>query len=445
MENTVERISGNKVKISFKAPAADFEHAVEKAYLKMRGQINVPGFRKGKAPRKLIERMYGESVFFDDALEALFPEAYMTAVDENDLKPVGRPEVDVEEMELGKDLLFSCEVFVMPEFTLGEYKGVAVSRKNASVSAEQIDARIAQEQKRVARSLDITDRALANGDKAALDYSGSVDGELFAGGTAENQTLVIGSGNFIPGFEEGMVGMMVGEERDVKVTFPAEYHAEELKGKEAVFHVKLNGITCEELPEIDDEFATEVSDFDTLAEYRADVEKQLMVAADAQADEAAKQSLIDAVVANTEIDIPAPMADEKLDEMMEQIGYRMQQQGFSMEQYLGMLGQTEQQMREMYRPEAINNVKTELVINEIVKVEGIEADDSDVDNMLGEYATAMNQTLDQLKESFGAEQLNYFKQRARVNKAFDMLWDNAVVTEAEEAEETEEVVEETEA
>lgn len=446
MEHTVEKISGNKVKISFKAPAADFEHAIEKAYLKMRGQINVPGFRKGKAPRKLIERMYGESIFFDDALEAIFPEAYMTAVEANDLKPVGRPEVDVQEMEAGKDLVFSCEVFVMPEFTLGEYKGVAVTRKSATVTAEQIDARIAQEQKRVARSIDIVDRALENGDKAELDYSGSVDGVKFDGGTAEHQTLVIGSGNFIPGFEEGMVGMMVGEERDVKVTFPEEYHAEELKGKDAVFSVKLHAITCEELPEIDDEFATEVSDFDTLAEYRADLEKTMLEAATAQTDEAAKQTLIDNVVANTEIDIPAPMVEEKLNDMMEQMGYRMQQQGFSMEQYLGMLGQTEQQMREMYRSEAMNNVKTELVINEIVKTEAIEADDSDVDTMLGEYAVAMNQTLEQLKESFAPEQLDYFKQRARINKAFDMLWDHAVVTE-EAAEESEsvEAAEETEA
>ena len=288
MEHTVEKLSSNKVKISFKAPAADFEEAVEKAYLKMRGQISVPGFRKGKAPRKLIERMYGAGVFYEDALEILFPDAYMSAVKDNDLKPVGRPEPDVQEMEAGKDLAFSCEVFVFPDVKLGQYKGVEVARRVHKVTADEVDARIEQERKRVARSVDVTDRALENGDKAELDYAGTVDGVAFAGGTAEHQTLVIGSGNFIPGFEEQMVGMTIGEERDLKVTFPEQYHAEDLKGKDAVFHVKLHAITREELPDVDDEFAAEVSDFDTLAEYRADLEKKMQEAADAQAGEAAR-------------------------------------------------------------------------------------------------------------------------------------------------------------
>ncbi len=431
MEHTVEKLSGNKVKISFKAPAADFEQAIEKAYHKMRGRINVPGFRKGKAPRRLIESMYGESIFYDDALELLFPEAYMTAVEQNDLKPVGRPEVDVQEMEKGKDLAFSCEVFVMPDVTLGEYKGVTVTRKVRKVTSGEVDARIAQEQKRVARSVDVTDRPLENGDKAELDYSGSVDGEKFAGGTAEHQTLMIGSGSFIPGFEEQMIGMTIGEERDLSVTFPEEYHAEELKGKDAVFHVKLHAITREELPELDDEFAAEVSDFDTLAEYRADIEKKMQEAADAQAEEAAKQDLVNTVVGNAEVDVPAPMVEEKLDDMMQQMGWRMQQQGFGLEQYLKMIGQTEQQMRDMYRSEALNNVKSELVIDEIIKSEAVEADDAEVDKMLEGYATSMEQTLDQLKSSFSGAQLDYFKHRVRINKALDLLWDNAKVTDEE--------------
>ena len=337
MEHTVEKISGNKVKISFNVPAGDFDKAIEKAYLKLRGQISVPGFRKGKAPRKLIERMYGAGVFYEDAMDLLFPDAYMTAVKENDLKPVGRPELDkVDQMEAGKDLVFSCEVFVVPEVKLGEYKGVEVARKARKVTAEEVDARIEQERKRVARSVDVTDRALENGDKAELDYSGSVDGEKFEGGTAEHQSLVIGSGSFIPGFEEQMVGMQIGEERDLNVKFPEEYHAENLKGKDAVFHVKLHAITREELPELDDEFAAEVSDFDTLAEYRADLEKHMQEAADAQAEEAARQALVNAVVEKAEVDVPDVMVEEKLDEMMQEMGWRMQQQGFSMEQYLRM-------------------------------------------------------------------------------------------------------------
>lgn len=432
MEHTIEKLTGNKVKISFKVPAADFEQAIEKAYLKTRGQIAVPGFRKGKAPRKLIEKMYGAAIFYEDALDVVFPDAYMSAITANDLKPVSQPSLtDIAVMEAGKDLEFTCEVYVMPEVKLGEYKGIEVVRKANKVTEEAIDARIEQERKRVARSVEVTDRALENGDNAELDYSGSVDGVKFEGGTAEHQHLVIGSGSFIPGFEEQMVGMTIGEERDLNVKFPEQYHSEDLKGKDAVFHVKLHAITREELPELDDEFAAEVSDFDTLAEYRADVAKKLEEAAKAQAEETARQSMIDTVIANAEIELPAPMIESKLDDMMQEMNWRMQQQGFSMEQYLQMLGQTEAQMRDMYRSQAEIDLKGEMVIDEIIKAEGVEADEADVDKLLGSYASAMNQTIDQLKEQFSAEQMDYFKHRAQVSKTLDMLWENAKVTDEE--------------
>ena len=432
MEHTIEKLSGNKVKIAFKVPAADFEQAIEKAYLKLRGQIAVPGFRKGKAPRRLIEKMYGAAIFYEDALDIIFPEAYMTAVRENDLKPVSQPELsDLTTMESGKDLEFSCEVFVMPEVKLGEYKGVEITRNSHKVTAEEVDARIESERKRVARSIEVTDRALENGDNAELDYSGSVDGVKFEGGTAEHQHLVIGSGSFIPGFEEQMIGMTIGEERDLNVKFPEKYHSDDLAGKDAVFHVKLHAITREELPELDDDFAAEVSEFDTLAEYRADVEKKLQEGADAQAEEMTRQALVNKVVENAEIDIPAPMVEDKLNDMMQEMGWRMQQQGFSMDMYLKMLGQTEAQMRDMYRAEAKNNVKSELVIDEIIKAEGIEADEKDVDKLLETYASAMNQTIDQLKEQFNEGQMDYFKHQAQVTKALDLIWENAKLTEAE--------------
>ena len=431
MEHSVEKLTGNKVKISFKAPAADFEAAIQKAYLKLRGQINVPGFRKGKAPRKMIESMFGKGVFYEDALEELFPAAYMKAVEENDLKPVSRPELDVQVMEAGKDLEFTAEVFVMPEVKLGEYKGVEVTRTVRKVTEEEVNARLEQERKRVARSVEITDRGLENGDMAELDYSGSVDGVKFDGGTAEHQTLLIGSNTFIPGFEEQMVGMQVGEEKDLNVKFPEQYHAENLKGKDAVFHVKLHAITREELPELDDDFAAEVSDFDTLAEFRADLEKKLQETANAQAEEMTKSALIDKVVANAEIDVPAPMVEDKLDDTMQQMAWRMQQQGFSMQQYMQILGQSEAQMREMYRAEAENNLRSELVVDEIIKVEGIEADDADVDALLGEYSTAMGQSVEDLKKQFNAEQLDYFKHRAQVNKAIELMWSTAKVTDEE--------------
>ena len=430
MEHTIEKLSGNKVKIAFKVPADDFEQAIQKAYLKLRGQIAVPGFRKGKAPRKLIEKMYGPAIFYEDALDVVFPDAYMTAVRENDLHPVSAPSLSgIDVMEADKDLEFACEFFVMPEVKLGDYKGVEIAKKVRNVTAEDVDNRIESERKRVARSIEVTDRALENGDNAELDYSGSVDGVKFEGGTAEHQHLVIGSGSFIPGFEEQMIGMTIGEERDLNVKFPEEYHSEDLKGKDAVFHVKLHAITREELPELDDDFASEVSDFDTMAEYRADVEKKLQEAAAAQADEAARNALIEKVVENAEVDIPDPMVEEKLNDMMQEMGWRMQQQGFSMEMYLKMLGQTESQMRDMYRAEARKNVKTELVLDEIIKAESVEADGADVDKLLESYASAMNQTLDQLKEQFNAEQMDYFKHRAQVTKALDMIWDNAKVTE----------------
>jgi len=432
MEHTIEKLSGNKVKIAFKVPAADFDAAIEKAYIKLRGQIAVPGFRKGKAPRKLIEKMYGAGIFYEDALEAVFPGAYMEAVRANDLKPVSQPELsDVAVMEAGKDLEFTAEVYVMPEVKLGEYKGVEIEKQTRTVTAEDVDNRIESERKRVARSVDVTDRALENGDNAELDYSGSVDGVKFEGGTAEHQHLVIGSGSFIPGFEEQMIGMTIGEERDLNVKFPEQYHSEDLKGKDAVFHVKLHAITREELPELDDEFAAEVSDFDTLAEYRADVEKKLQEAADAQSEEQTKQNLVNKVIENAEVDIPAPMVEDKLNDMMQEMGWRMQQQGFSMDMYLKMLGQTEAQMRDMYRAEAKNNVKSELVIDEIIKAEGIEADEKDVDKLLETYASAMNQTIDQLKEQFNEGQMDYFKHQAQVTKALDLIWENAKLTEAE--------------
>ena len=429
MEFTVEKLSGNKVKISFVAPASVFEEAVGKAYVKNRGRINVPGFRKGKAPRGLMERMFGESIFYDDALESLFPDAYREAVEKEDLKPVGQPEFDVETIEKGKDVNFSCEVYVQPEVKLGQYKGVKVTRTVRKITDEEINAQLAQEQKRVARSLTITDRPVETGDEVNLDYSGSVDGEKFDGGTAEGQTLTIGSNAFIPGFEEQLAGMAIGEERDITVTFPAEYHAEELKGKDAVFHVKINGITREELPELDDDFASEVSEFDTLKAYKADIAEKLQKAADEQATEAAKQSMVQTVVDAAEVDIPAPMIEEKLNDLLSEMDWRMQRQGFDMKKYMQLTGQTEAQMREMYRGEAKNNVKTELVMEEIIKAEDVQADEKDVEAMIEEYAKAMGRTAEELKKDFGDAQTGYFQHRGKVNKTLDMLWDAAKVTD----------------
>ena len=436
MQYTVEKISGNKIKISFTAPAATFEEAIQKAYIKYRSRFQVQGFRKGKAPRKLIERMYGDSIFYDDALELLFPDAYMEAIEKDDLHPVSRPEVNVETVEKGQDVKFSCEVFVFPEIKLGEYKGVDITRTLHAVTEEELNSRLQQEQKKVARAVDITDRPVENGDEINLDYSGSVDGVKFDGGTAEGQTLVIGSNSFIPGFEEQMIGTAVGEEKDITVTFPTEYHAEDLKGKDAVFHVKVNAITHEELPTLDDDFAADVSEFDTLKEYKDDLQKQMQETADEQATGQAKQALIQKIVEASEVDLPDPMVEEKLDDQLREMDYRMQQQGLNMQKYRELTGQTEEQMREMYRPEAKNNLKTEMVIGEIVKKEAIEASSEAVDEMLSEYTAAMGKTLEELKKELNEAQMGYFEDRVKTTAALDLLWNSAVVKDetAKEAE-----------
>lgn len=429
MEYTVEKLSGNKVKISFKASAADFESALEKAYLKNRGRMNVPGFRKGKAPRKLLERMYGEMIFYDDALETIFPDAYRDAVEKGELHPVSQPELSVDPIEKGQDVAFHCEVFVYPEVTLGAYQGVEVARTLQAVPQSEVDARLAQEQKRVARRVEITDRAVEAGDEVTLDYSGTVDGVAFEGGTAQDQKLVIGSNSFIPGFEEQMIGLKIGEEADLKVKFPDEYHADTLKGKDAVFHVKVNAISHEELPALDDDFANEVSEFDTLAAFSADIRAKLQAAADAKATEAAKQALVSKVVEAAQVDVPEPMVEEKIGDLLGEMDWRMQQQGFDIKRYRQLTGQTEAQMREIYREEARTNVRTELVIEAIIKAEDVQAGEQDVDALLTDYAKATGKTLEALKADFSEGQRHYFQHRARINKVLDMLWDNAKVTD----------------
>ena len=433
MDHTVEKLSGNKVKISFTVSADAFDKAVDRAYLKNRGRINVPGFRKGKAPRKLIERMYGDGIFHDDALELIFPDAYMEAVQKEDLHPVSQPELSVDPIEKGANVTFACEVFVQPEVTLGAYKAVEVTRTLHEVAQSDVDERLAQEQKRVARSLEITDGGVENSDEVNLDYSGTVDGVAFDGGTAAGQKLTIGSGSFIPGFEEQMIGLKVGEEKDLNVQFPEEYHAENLKGKAAVFHVKVNAIRREELPELDDDFASEVSEFETLDAYVADIRAKLQKTADEQSTEAAKQSLVQKVVDAAQIDIPAPMVEEKLNDILDEMNWRMKQQGFDIKRYLQLTGQTETQMRDMYREEARNNLKTELVIEEIIKAEDLQADESDVNAILEEYAKSVGKTLEQVRADFSKAQVSYFQHRAKINKALDLLWNSAKVTDEKAA------------
>ena len=392
MSATYEKVSSNKAKLSFTVPAEQFEAAMQKAYLKNRGKINVPGFRRGKAPRKLIETMYGESVFYDDAFQLIFPDLYDEAVKENNLQVVDQPEVDVQEIGEGKDLVFSCEVYVRPDVTLGDYKGLTVNVTKQTVTDADIDARIEQDRKKVARQIDV-EGALENGDTVKLNYMGTVDGVAFEGGTAENQTLTLGSGQFIPGFEEQMVGMNIGEEKDLNVTFPEKYHSEELAGKNAVFHVKVLSATRTELPKLDDDFAADASEYNTFAEYKDSIVKELNDRAAKNNEIAVENALVEKAVENASMDIPQAMINEQTNYLLREMQMRMAYQGLKMEDYLKYTGQTIEQLADMYKGEAEHRVKVELTLDAIRKAEGIEPTDEDVAKQIAEQAERMGQSV----------------------------------------------------
>ena len=435
MGYTVEKISGNQVKIAFEIASDKFDEAVQKAYLKVRGKVNVPGFRKGKAPRKLIENMYGEGVFYDDAFDILFPAEYEAAVKENNLQVVDRPEVDtVDQIGVGKDLKFVVKVFVKPEVELGQYKGLKATKYIHKVTEEEIDNRIQRDVEKATTMADVTDRAVENGDTVNLDYAGTVDGVAFEGGTAQGQTLEIGSGRFIPGFEEQMIGMQLGEEKDLQVKFPEEYHAENLKGKDAVFHVKVNGIQTKVKPALDDDFAADVSEFDTFDAYKANIEKELNEQAQKNADVQLENELVQQAVDAADCDIPDAMIEDEIDVMLREMKMRMMYQGFKFEDYLKYTGQTEDQIKEMYRPEAKNRVKMQLVLEAMVKAEGIEPTDEDVEKVIADEAQRMGRDVEEFKKTLSDRQQQYLRENAAIRKVVDLVVASAQVEKKDEAE-----------
>ena len=436
MSHTYEKISSNKAKLSFVIPAEQFDEAMQKAYLKNRSRINVPGFRKGKAPRALIERMYGEGVFYDDAMELLFPDAYEAAVKENDLKPVDRPEMtSVDQIGAGQDLKFTCEVFVRPDVELGQYKGLEVEVAKQTVSEDDVNARIEQDRQKGARTIDVEDRPVEDGDTVNLDYAGSVDGVAFAGGTAQGQTLKIGSHQFIPGFEEQMVGMQIGEEKDLNVTFPEQYHSEELAGKAAVFHVKVNSIQRTELPELDDDFAADVSDFNTFAEYKDSIVKELTERAEKNNEVTIENALVEKAVDNATIDVPHAMIHEQLDYMMREMEMRMAYQGLRMEDFLKYTGQTREQLEHSYHGEAEKRVRIELTLEAIRKAEGIEPTEEEVKKQIEEQAKRMGREVEDFEKTLTDEQRAYLSDSAAIQKVVDLMKADAKVTEKKPEEE----------
>ena len=426
MSTTVEKISSNKVKLSFDIDAAQFDAAMDKAYIKVRGQVTIPGFRKGRAPRKMIENMYGgEGVFYDEAFELIFDEVYGPAIDENKLEVVDRPQVDIQQIGTGKNLQFTCEVFVKPDVTLGEYKGVEVKREHTLVTEDEVNAEIEKERNKQAAEVSVEGRAVAEGDTVNLDYSGSVDGVKFAGGTAEAQTLKIGSHTFIPGFEEQMVGMNIGEEKDLEVTFPQEYHAKELAGKKAVFHVKVNSITETQLPALDDDFAKDISEFDTLDEYKANVRAKLEAQAAERDNNAFTNAVIEKVMENATVEIPEAMVERQIDSMVRNFEARLAQQGLKLADFIKYMGQDEKSFRNQYREQAEKSVRANLVLEAVENAENFEATEEEIDAEIAKFAGQVGQDVENLKKNLTEGDREYFKADVIRDKAVKFLCDNA--------------------
>ena len=420
MSSTFEKISSNKVKLSFVVSSEDFASAIKTAYTKNAKRINIPGFRRGKAPLHVIEMHYGASVFYEDAFDELFPTVYSEAIREHNIEPVDRPELDLTQMEKGKDLIFSVEVFVRPDVTLGNYKEIDAQKSVSEVTDDDVSAEIERARERNSRFIEITDRPAKLDDQVNIDYAGFDGDNQFQGGTAQGQDLTLGSGMFIPGFEEQLVGAEVGSEVDVNVTFPEEYHEKSLAGKPVVFHVKVNGIREKEVPELDDDFAKDMS-FDTLDEYKADVKANLVKQAEERAETAFENEVVEKAVEVCEMDIPAAMIEDAIDNMLRDMELRLAYQGMKLDDYFKYTGQTREQVREMYRDQAEERVKTQLALEAIRDAEGIEAGDEEVDAEIAKLAESRKKSVEDIKATFREGDMEYFKQTATMRKVVDFL------------------------
>ena len=426
MSLQVEKLENNMAKLTIEVPADDLEKALQSAYMKQKNKIAMPGFRKGKVPRQMIEKMYGQEILYDDAANALIPKAYSEAYEECELEIVSRPEINVVQIEKGKSFIFTADVATKPEVKLGEYKGLEVDKVSTRVTQKEVDAKIQEEAEKNAREVVVTDRAVADGDEVILDFEGFVDGEAFEGGKGENYPLTIGSGSFIPGFEEQLVGAEAEKEVEVKVTFPEDYHAEELKGKEAVFKCTVHEIKAKELPEIDDEFAAEVSEFDTLEEYKADVKAKIKEQKAADGKRNQEDQAVEQAVKNAEYEIPQPMIETQTTQMVEDFAQRIQSQGITLEQYFQFTGLTAEKMMEDMRPQAIKRIETRLVLEAVAKAENIEITDEKIDEELAKMAESYNMEVEKLKEFMGENEKKQMKEDLAVQEAVTFLVENAV-------------------
>ena len=426
MATTFEKLSSNKVKLGFTVDAAKFDEAIRKAYQKDVQNITIPGFRKGKAPMQVIENHYGAGVFYEDAFEILFPEVYQAALTEHGVTPVDRPELNMEQIEKGKDLIFSVEVFVTPDVELGQYKNLGIEKKVDEVTEDDVKAEIERARDRAARYIDVTDRPAKLDDQVNIDYAGFVGEEQFEGGTAQGHDLVLGSGQFIPGFEDQLVGAEAGSDVEVHVTFPEKYHAENLAGKEATFKVKVNSIREKEVPALDDDFVKEASETaNTVDEYKAEIREKLEKQAEQKADNAFESEILEAVVENTKIDLPEAMIEEQIDNMLRDMEMRLMYQGMRLDDYLKYTGQTREDLRKVYHDEAERRVRTQLTLEEIRKVEEIKAEEADIDEEMKSLAEQSRKSLEDFKASLTENDKKYFEEVASLTKTIKFLKDNA--------------------
>lgn len=418
---------GNKVNLKITVDNNKFEAAVNKAYNKSRNKYNIPGFRKGKAPRIVIETQYGKGIFYNDAIEILFPEVYPEAIKELDIDPIDNPDLDIEEISKDNGLVMVLNVEVKPEFELGNYKGIEIAKVENTVSDENVDAKLQEMVEKNARLVSVEDKALEDGDTAIIDFEGFENGVAFDGGKGENYNLVIGSNTFIPGFEEQLVGKKAGEEVEVNVTFPEEYHSQDLAGKPVVFNVKINDVKVKELSALDDEFAKDTSEFDSLDELKADVRAKLEEEAKNRADAETRNSVVEKVAENTEIEIPEVMIQHQIDNMLNELNYQLQYQGFGLQQLLEMTGRTMEELREERKEDAKKLVKSSLVLEAITKAEGIEATEEEFKAELEKMASAYNMEVEKIEASLRDADKEDIKGQIKIRKTIDLLVDNATI------------------
>lgn len=427
MSVKVETMEKNMAKLTIEVDAAEVEKAIQKAYSKQKSKISVPGFRKGKVPRSLVEKMYGVEIFYEDAVNEMIPQAYADAAEESGLEIVSRPSIDVVQIESGKNFIFTAEVAVKPEVELGEYKGVEVEKKEIEVTDEEVQAEIDRTRDQNSRMVTVEDRAVADGDITTIDFEGFVDGVAFEGGKGENYPLTIGSHTFIDTFEEQLIGKNIGEETEVNVTFPEDYQAEELKGKPATFKVTVKEIKYKELPELDDDFVQDVSEFNTVDEYKSDVKAKIRERKENEAKAAKEDTVIEKIIDSSKMDIPQAMVDLQLDNMVEDYARRLQQQGLSIQQYMQYTGLTVDKLKEQMEPQAVKRIQSRLVLEAIASAENIEVTDADVDKEIEEMSKMYQMEADKLKEYMGENEMKQMKSDLAVQKAAEL-----VVAEAKE-------------